>query len=236
MGFRTAQADELPVPPSEPGLTISGNRTTTLRYQRYNGLDPRATGFFQSGFTRHDTTRLAVSGQVLERIKVEGEFFQNDVDLDNRYSLKLATEHYELFLGEFAATLEGSEFTLFNRQLQGAKLTGEIPLSDDATPKVEFTAITSSPRGAPRYEKFFGAESQGPYQLGALPVVLHSEKVLVDKIPQARHVDYEINALTGQITFLKRLVERRSLIEVTYEARQTLYPRSLYGGQVGLQA
>jgi hypothetical protein len=217
----------------EPTLKLSGNRTTTLRYQHYSALAPQATGFFQSGFTRHETTRLKVSGQALETVKIEGELYQSDVDFDNRYSLKLATRHYELFLGEFPATFEGSEFTLFQRSLQGAKLTGEVPLSDNLSPKIDFTAIASSPRGETKYEKFFGTDTQGPYQLGSYPVVLESERILVDKVPQVRNADYEINYITGTITFKKRIVEKRSLIEATYEARSTLYPRALYGGQVG---
>jgi len=233
-------ATGLPISPSvssttqpEPTLKLSGNRTTTLRYQHYSSLAPQATGFFQSGFTRHETTRLKVSGQALETVKIEGELYQSDVDFDNRYSLKLATRNYELFLGEFPASFEGSEFTLFQRSLQGAKLTGEVPLSDNPAPKIDFTAIASSPRGETKYEKFFGTDTQGPYQLGGFPVVLESERILVDKVPQVRNADYEINYITGTITFKKRVVERRSLIEATYEARSTLYPRALYGGQVG---
>lgn len=217
---------------AEPALKISGNRTTVLRYQHYSGLSPAASGFYQSGFTRHETTRLKVSGQALDTVKVEGEIFQSDVDFDNQYSLRLATRHYELFLGEFPASFEGSEFTLYNRQLQGAKLTGEVPLSSEPAPRIEFTAIGSSPRGRARYEKFFGTDTQGPYQLAGAPVVLGSEHVLVDKAVQTRNTDYEINYITGTITFKKRIVESRSLVEVNYEARETLYPRALYGGQV----
>jgi len=221
----------------EPTLKISGNRSTTLRYQHYSGLSPAASGFYQSGFTRHETTRLKVSGQALETVKVEGELYQSDVDFDNSYSLKLATKHYELFLGEFPASLEGSEFTLVNRQVQGAKLTGEVPLSPSemGPPKVDFTIIGSSPRGSTKYEKFFGTDTQGPYQLGSYPVVPNSEFILVDKVKQIRNTDYEINYITGTVTFKKRLVETKSLIEATYEARQTLYPRSLYGASTGLQ-
>ena len=229
------QAPSLSATPAEPTLRISGNRTTVLRYQHYSGLSPAASGFYQSGFTRHETTRLKVSGQALETVKVEGEIYQSDVDFDNEYRLRLATRNYELLLGEFPASFEGSEFTLYNRQLQGARLTGEIPLSDDPAPKIEFTAIGSSPRGRARYEKFFGTDTQGPYQLAAVPVVLGSEQVLVDKVVQTRNTDYEINYITGMIMFKRRIVEARSLIEVNYEARETLYPRALYGGQIKYQ-
>ena len=220
---------------AEPTLKISGNRTTTLRYQHYSGLPPATSGLFQSGFSRHEFTRLRVSGQAMETVKLEGEILQNDVDFDNKYMLKLSTKHYEILFGEFPLTFEGSEFTLYDRNLQGGRLTGEVPLSLGVAPRLEFTFVGSSPRGEAKYEKFFGTDTQGPYQLGNSPVVLESDQVLVNKQRQTRNVDYEINYLTGQITFKKRLVESKSLIEVTYEARQTVYPRSLYGGQVRYQ-
>lgn len=208
-----------------------------MRYQHYSALSPSASALFQGGFTRHETTRLKVSGQALETIKIDGEIFQSDVDFDNRYYIRMATTRYELFLGEFQASLQGSEFTLFNRNLQGAKLTGEIPLSDEPAPRIEFTFIGSSPRGRTAYEKFFGTDTQGPYQLSAFPdpVVLDSEQILVDGVKQIRNVDYEINYITGQVTFKRRIVETRSLIEATYEVRSSLYPRALYGGQVKYQ-
>ena len=238
-GTTSAQeAVEAPVSASsttavEPTLKLAGNRTTTVRYQHYSGLSPAASGFYQSGFTRHETTRLKLSGQALEKVKVEGEIYQNDVDLDNQYSLRLATKHYELFLGEFPATFEGSEFTVFSRQLQGAKLTGNVPLGNEAASRMEFILLGSSPRGEPKYQKFFGADTQGPYQLQSFPVVLGSEQVKVDKVRQVRNVDYEINYITGTLTFKKRIIESRSLVEVFHEARQALYSRALYGGQVG---
>lgn len=219
----------------EPTLVISGNRTTTVRYQHYSSLSPSAASIFKSGFTRHETTRLRVSGHANEKFKIDGAIFQNDVDFDNRYYLRLATDNYELFLGEFSVSLADSEFTLFNRSLQGAKLTGKVPLSDDPAPRIEFTTITSSPRGKAKYEKFYGSDTQGPYRLSRYPVVLDSEKVMVDKVPQIRNVDYEINHIAGQITFKKGIIETKSLVEVTYEARETLYPRSLNGGQVKYQ-
>lgn len=218
---------------SEPTVIISGNRTTTLRYQHYSGISPAASALFQSGFTRHETTRLRISGQAMETVKIEGEFLQNDVDYDNKYSLGLSTRHYDLFLGEFPMTFKGSEFTLYERSLQGGRLTGEVPSSSGTKPAVEFTLVSSSPRGKSQYERFFGTDTQGPYKLKASPVVLGSEEIMVDKRRQVRNVDYEINYITGYITFTKRIVESKSLVEVTYEARKTVYPRGLYGGQAG---
>ena len=235
LGIPRAHAQETASPspsPAEPALKLSGNRTTTLRYQHYGGLSPAASAFFQSGFTRHETTRLKISGQALGTVKIEGELFQSDVDFDNQYSLKLSTRNYELFLGEFPASFEGSEFALLSRNLQGAKLSGEVPLSDNASPKVDFTLIGSSPRGEPRYEKLFGDDTQGPYQLGGALVVLGSERITIDGTKQVRNADYEINYATGTVTFKRRIVERRSLIEASYESRQTVYARALYGGQV----
>ncbi len=208
---------------SASDLKITGRKSINFRYREYRGgVSPY---YFSSGYTRQESLNLTLSGQIENTVKVNGEFYQSDQALENRYALTLATEEMELFLGDFAASLPDTEFLLSGRNLSGGRFRADFKTAGG-------TALAGASKGQAKYQRFFGNRAQGPYYLSQASVVFESETVLVNKVPQERGSDYAIDFITGQITFLRRVIDDITMVEVVYESRQTVFARSLYAGRV----
>lgn len=203
-------------------LKITGRKNMNFNYREYRG--GIAPYYFSSGYTRQESLSLKLAGQLENTVKVEGDFYQSDQELENTYALKLATEEMELFLGDFSAQLPDTEFLLRDRSLSGGRFTADFET-------VGGVAMAAASKGVPRYERFYGNRTQGPYSLGSAPVVFGSETVRLSKQLQTRGTDYTLDYYTGQIKFLKAGIDDITLVEVTYESRQTVYSRSLYAGR-----
>lgn len=208
--------------PTGSELKITGRKNINFNYREYRG--GVAPYFYSSGYTRQESLSLKLAGQLENTVKVEGDFYQSDQELESTYSLKLATEQMELFLGDFSAQLPETQFLLRDRMLSGGRFIADFITAGGV-------ALAAASKGVARYERFYGNRTQGPYTLGAAPVVFSSETVRLNKQPQTRGTDYTLDYYTGQIKFLKQSVDDIALIEVTYESRQTVYSRSLYAGR-----
>ncbi|MEW6516076.1 MAG: LysM peptidoglycan-binding domain-containing protein [candidate division FCPU426 bacterium] len=204
-------------------LKITGRKNINFNYREYRG--GVAPYYFSSGYTRQESLHLKLAGQLENTVKVEGDFYQSDQELESTYSLKLATDHMELFLGDFTALLPDTQFLLRDRSLSGGRFSADFG-------NVGGVAMAAAAKGVARYERFYGNRTQGPYALGSAPVVFGSETVRLNKRPLTRGEDYTLDYYTGQVKFLKSSVDDISLVEVTYESRQTVYSRSLYAGRV----
>lgn len=215
-----AEAEGSTIPASE--LKISGRKSINFNYREYRGgVSPY---YFTSGFTRQESLNLTIAGQIEKTIKVEGQFYQSDQDLENKYSLKLVTKEMELYLGDFAASLADTEFLLRDRAISGGRFTADFQ-------RLGGVALAGAAKGIAHYEKFYGNHTQGPYYLKQAPVVFGSEQVMLNKQPLSRGTDYTLDYYTGQITFLRRVIDDVTLVEVSYESRQSIYPRALYAGR-----
>lgn len=204
-------------------LKITGRKNINFNYREYRGgVSPF---YFSSGFTRQESLTLAVAGQIANMIKVNGNFYQSDQELENKYDLTLATKHLELFLGDYSARLPETEFMIRDRTLSGGRLTADFE-------NLGGTALAGAAKGQAQYDRFYGNRTQGPYYLKQAPVVYGSEKILLDKQLQVRGEDYTLDYMTGQVTFLRKTVEDITLVEAIYESRQTVFSRSLYAGRV----
>lgn len=208
--------------PTASELKISGRKNINFNYREYRG--GVAPYFYSSGYTRQESLSLKLAGQLENTVKVEGDFYQSDQELESTYSLKLATDQMELFLGDFSAQLPDTQFLLRDRTLSGGRFTADFETAGGV-------ALAAASKGVARYERFYGNRTQGPYTLGAAPVVFSSETVRVNKQPQTRGADYTLDYYTGQLKFLKHSIDDITLVEVTYESRQTVYSRSLYAGR-----
>ncbi|MCD4813515.1 LysM peptidoglycan-binding domain-containing protein [bacterium] len=204
-------------------LKLSGRKNITLECREYKG--GTSPNYFSSGYTRRESLNLTLSGQIMKTIKVEGEFYQSDQSLENTYMLKLSTDRMELLLGDFSATLPDTEFVLENRNISGGRFTADFASSGGI-------AIVGASKGIDRYEKFYGDRTQGPYYLANAPVVFGSEMIMLNKNKLIRGTEYEFDYFSGRIIFLKQVVDDVTLVEVIYESRQTIYPRSLYAARL----
>lgn len=209
------------LPASE--LKITGRKSMNFNYREYRGgVSPY---YFSSGYTRQESLNLTVSGQIDKTVKVEGLFYQSDQELESKSSLSLSTQNVELFLGDFSAALPDTEFMLRDRALSGGRLTADFKTFGGVL-------AAGAAKGRAQYERFYGNRTQGPYYLKQAPVVFGSERILLNKRPVLRGTDYLIDYYTGQLTFLRQSVDDITLVEAVYEARQTVFARSLYAGRV----
>jgi hypothetical protein len=74
-------------------------------------------------------------------------------------------------------------------------------------------------------DEFFGANSVGPYSLIYRPLVEGSEVVTVGAVVQVRNTDYQLNYVSGLLTFA-RPVSTAALIVVDYQYEAALTPPS----------
>ncbi|MFH1710480.1 MAG: hypothetical protein ABH860_05390, partial [bacterium] len=141
---------------------------------------------------------------------------------EDKISVLVRRASTEAYLGDFIADFNDTEFARLNKSLSGVKVAGNYD-------KWGFKALYSTPRGQAKYYKAYGNGTQGPYSLGASPVVVDSDKVYLDGALQSRGSDYTIDYQAGTVTFKKGVVISTSIIEAYYDWRDTLYQHSTLG-------
>ena len=204
---------------SDTSLEIKGNKT--FRFLSSSGNKPSTT----TGFTREESLRLNIAGKVQDT-EVRANIYNSSTaeDQSEKMEIELKKPYGSLFFGNFTASFANSEFTLFSKNMDGVKINIALePWNVDL--------IVSTPKGKSKRDILFGNDTQGPYQMTSYPVVVNSEKVFLDKRLKLRDQDYTIDYESGKITFKKDIVTAITQIEVDYEYRETLYARSLMGGQ-----
>ncbi len=206
----------------DSSLKVEGSKNISFSYQDYQGQGGETRRV--NGLERRESMRVNVSGQLQKKIKLTASFLTTDNPLsEDQISAKLATDHLELLIGDINASFEGSEFTLFNRQIFGARLNGDYE-------KYDFSLIASKPKGEQRYVKLYGNDSQGPFSLSER-VVEGSERISVNKQKMAKGRDYEVDYLIGEIRFTSKIIEDTDLLEIEYEHQPEGSSRRLYGGR-----
>lgn len=218
----------LPVvePVEASGLTIKGSQVISFRSRSVSGSkEGEAEGTNQS---REETLRINISGQAADT-EIEASLFRSSASgvsqvTEREESIAILLRHgsYEAFLGDFTADLTETEFTRLDKVLQGGWVKGDLGVWG-------FQALYSSPKGKSEYQRMYGDNTQGPYSLNSPPVVINSEQVTVDGLRQERGDDYTIDYQAGTIRFLNRVIDSRSVIEVRYDQRETVYQHATYG-------
>jgi len=156
-------------------------------------------------------------------------------DEDISFSVKadsMKDKRFELTLGNYTSSFEGSRFSLIDKSLCGVKLKAGYK-------NIDGTIIYSTPRGYPKRERFKGNNTQGPFQLSHIPVVYNSERVKLGEGLDLKQVkkgtDYEIDYEEGTITFLNRVITERENIEVDYEHSPSSSKDVLYGTKINVK-
>ena len=91
---------------------------------------------------------------------------------------------------------------------------GRVAGADSAAAHA-FEAVGAPVSPTSTYDLIFGMNTRGPYALFWKPINRFSERVLVDKRPMMRALDYDIDYASGLITFAEP-IGSRSIVRVDY--------------------
>ena len=194
--------------------------------------------------------RLQLSGKLSEKTEVVAALTDQNTPIQpegntqtlneiDKVFIQLKSERFQATLGDFQIEYGGSEFSRYNRKLQGAKIAlGHSELLP-ANFQLQLSAAVS--RGKFTTNQFNGVEGkQGPYQLqgdrGQIDILIlaGTERVWLDGQPLTRgeNNDYVIEYSNGQITFTrKRLITSDSRLTVDFQFSDESFRRNLYSAQ-----
>lgn len=203
---------------------IKGSKTLTFTSKSIEGSKEG----FVPGVAREEALRLNISGKS-EDTEVDANLISTSTagttqvtQREDKVSVLVRKGSTEAYLGDFTADYTETEFTKLNKVLSGVRIKGDYG-------RWGFNALYSSPKGEAKYKRIYGDGTQGPYQLDAAPVVIDSERVSVDGILQKRGDDYTVDYQAGTITFIKKTIDPKSILEINYDYRQTVYQHATYG-------
>ncbi|MBI5700440.1 hypothetical protein HZC34_01165 [Candidatus Saganbacteria bacterium] len=206
-----------------PSLVIKGSRVFSFSQKSIEGTKEG----FLPGINREESLRINVSG-VIQSAEVNANFFSTSqigatqtASREENVSILLKKGPLEAYFGDFSPNIDDLEFSNINKKLSGLQVKGE-------NDRFGFKAIASSPKGQPKIKRMYGDNTQGPYNLGYSPLVVDSEQVYLDGIIQKRGNDYEVDYQAGTITFKYKTIKSISIIETSFDLRDTPYQHSTY--------
>jgi len=191
--------------------------------------------------------RMQISGKIADKLEVVAALTDQNTPIQpegntqtlqeiDKVFIQLTGEQFQSTLGDYYLSFEGTEFSPYNRKLQG--MMGSFELGQT---RVSLSAAVS--RGKFTTNFFLGQEgNQGPYQLkgdrGQIDIIVlaGTEKVWVDGqlMTRGENNDYVIEYSNGQITFTRhRLITADSRITVDFQYSDQKFQRSLYGIDLG---
>ncbi len=194
--------------------------------------------------------RMQISGKIADKVEVIAALTDQNTPIQpegNTQSLqeidkvfvKLKSDRFQATLGDYYFSLEGTEFSPYNRKLQGVMGTAEFGSS-------QFTLSGAVSKGKFTTNKFMGQEgNQGPYQLkgdrGQIDIIVlaGTEQVWIDGdlMTRGEDNDYVIEYSNGQITFTRnRLITADSRITIDFQYSDQVFQRSLYSADVQSRA
>ncbi len=187
--------------------------------------------------------RMQISGKIADKLEVVAALTDQNTPIQpegntqtlqeiDKVFIQLKGDRFQATLGDYYLSYEGTEFSPYNRKLQGVMGTVELG-------NMEVTLSGAVSRGKFTTNYFLGLEgNQGPYQLkgdhGQIDIIVlaGTEKVWIDGqlISRGEDNDYIIEYSNGQITFTRhRLITADSRITVDFQYSDQKFQRSLYG-------
>jgi hypothetical protein len=221
----TGEAVEIKsISPEASPFIIKGSKTMTFSSRNIEGTKEG----FVPGVTREEALRLNISGRT-DGVEVDANMISTSTtgtsqisQRDEKISVLLKRGSTEAYLGDFNADFNETEFTRLNKMLSGFRLKGDYE-------RWGFNALYSSPKGESKFKRMYGDGTQGPFKLDAAPVVINSENIYLDGALQKRGDDYTIDYQAGTVTFLKKTIDPKSVLNINYDYSQTVYQHSTYG-------
>jgi hypothetical protein len=221
----TGEAVEIKAAPVEAiPFVIKGTKTLSFVSRSIEGTKE---GYIP-GVSREEALRLNISGKS-DDIEVDANLISTSTagtaqvsQREEKVSLLLRKGSSEAYLGDFTADFTETEFAALNKVMSGVRFKGDYE-------KWGVNALYSSPKGASKFKRLYGDGTQGPFKLDFTPVVIDSERVYLDSNLQKRGDDYTIDYQAGTVTFLKKMIDPKSILNFYYDYRQSVYRHSTYG-------
>ncbi|HAR64398.1 MAG: hypothetical protein DKM50_13550 [Candidatus Margulisiibacteriota bacterium] len=207
----------------KPDIAIKGNKSLTFINKSMKGNKPD----FTKGYSRQESLLLKVNGKAYgNEINVDISDSSQSNPEERKASLELKNKLFEFVFGEYKVSMNDNKFALFSKTLNGFKL-------ESVTGNTNFLYINSTSKGVNKKDSFYGNSSQGPFHLSSAPVIVGSELVRVNDQKQVRGKDYDIDYLSGKLSFLNKIIEPLEKVDVTYEYSLSLFKRTLNSVMLG---
>lgn len=210
------------------GILIRGEKTFDLSYA--NITKGSKSQFFTDypniypGINLEQTLKVDIRSKPFKDIEVSGHFDDTSAILERQNVwLNIEGKNFGVRLGNYRASFNDTEFSLYNKTLTGIKAHTNIG-------KLKLEAIGAKIEGISFQDEFEAKEMKLTYYLSRHPVVEGSEKVWVDDKLMKRDTDYEIDYLAGIITFSEFLkIGSKIKVEYEYTLERIAQKRTIYG-------
>ena len=190
--------------------------------------------------------RMEISGKIGDKIDVVAALTDQNTPIQpegntqtlqeiDKVFIQVSSDRFQATLGDYYLAFEGTEFSPYDRKLQGVMGTIEMGNSRG-------TLSMAVSRGKFVTNQFLGQEgNQGPYQLkgdrGQIDIIVlaGTEKVWIDGkiMTRGENNDYIIEYSNGQITFTRhRLITADSRVTVDFQYSDQTFQRGLFGVDV----
>ena len=199
-------------------ITLSGYRSLSYHDHRVTGDRDafNTTNYSGQGDRKFtDFGQVNVVGRnVLGIFNFEGTILDSRLTdpQSQRFSLNYRKGGWGVDAGDIQATmLNTNRFASINKSIRGASVgyrSGRVALK----------GVYSEVKGSPRTIALPGNNSAGPYYLQSTYLVIGSESIRVDDVPQTAGTDYTINYESGAIVFVGKSIPLTSTIIATFEA------------------
>ncbi len=189
--------------------------------------------------------RMQISGQLANDVEIVASLTDQNTPIQpegntqtlqeiDKVFIQLKSPRFQATLGDYNLNLAGTQFTRYDRKLEGVMGVAKIPDGD-------ITLAAAVSRGQFMINEFLGQEgNQGPYQLSGengnvnILVLAGTERVWIDGEQMARGEsrDYVIEYGNGQITFTRqRLITGDSRIVVDFQFSDESFQRSYFAAR-----
>lgn len=222
--------------PLSTNIIITGEKTFDFSYA--NVTEGSSTQFFASypdtypGLNLYEELRVDARTEHLGEVEVLGHLSDsNDTSKHPDMWLEIESQKSGIRLGSYRAPFNDTEFSSYNSILNGVKVRTQMS-------NLEIEAIGAKIKGIPQRDEIQAEEMELTYILSRCPILEGSEEVKVNGELKKKNIDYEIDYLTGRITF-DQFLEPDSTIVVEYQyiPQRKVYEGIIYGvrgkGKVG---
>ncbi|MCU0646225.1 MAG: hypothetical protein MUC94_18460 [bacterium] len=242
--YQPADSAKTSFPPSIASRSTATETASTLKQ---NGSIVRGISVgTNQGLKLESGLRMEISGKIADKIEVVAALTDQNTPIQpegntqtlqeiDKVFVQVTGEQFQATLGDYYLAFEGTEFSPYNRKLQGVMGTVELG-------KTKVTLSGAVSRGKFITNQFLGQEgNQGPYQLkgdrGQIDIIVlaGTEKVWIDGqvMTRGENNDYIIEYSNGQITFTRhRLITADSRITVDFQYSDQTFQRGLFGVDV----
>ena len=210
-------------------ISISGTKTFEMKKSDVSGdIGHFSTENYDSmpGFHLDQSLHLEIDGNITENSTVHAVLDDKD-DEDRRFTVNIDGPVWKFVMGDFPLALEGTEFTLFRKEVRGVMAQGSFH------EKFKSIFLFSQSKGMARREQFRGAGQQQEFRMQGSPVVQNSERVSIDGRLLTRGTDYLVDYEDGLIKFQPHIlpIEITSWIVIEYEVsdKSLAFSRNLFG-------